>query len=445
MLFDGTNAPTMKVSLAQAGGITSDLTSALTWTDFPAQDVRSISITRGLSTEFDSVSSGKCSIVLDNVSANYEPDNTSSPYYPNLELGKPVQVAGVFSSTTYPRFRGYIDDISPDSGYSPTTTITVVDAVDLLSRAQIVARVLTDYFGDLVDDPAFDGDTTGTRIGRILDGAGRPATMRALDTGYSQCAATVYGNFALPLIQEVVETELGWFFQDATGVLQFKDRYAPLNDSVSTAVQATISDVGTDVDMLSFTRQRGANTLFNDATVTRGAPPVPPAVPNLALFPRGPLRFTQAREAVEKPYSQVYSDATSITAYGIRSYSGSPGKLLRADQYAWGMASWLVTRYKTPANIVSRVDVDAAQNGTSLWSTLLALDLLYRIRLKRTHGKPTSFALDRQLLILGIEEQISPDSWHFAFNTVDPARLVQYKFVLDSGTEGVLNSDQLGF
>ncbi len=446
MKFNGIDAPTMKVSLAQSGGITSDLTSgALTWTDFPAGDVLSVNITRGLSTEFDSVNSGKCIIVLDNFSADYEPDNGSSPYSPNLEIGKPVQVAGVFSSVTYPRFRGYIDDIVPSTGFDPTTTITVVDAVDLLSRAEIPARTTVDYFGNQVDDPAYDGDGTGARIGRILDLAGRPATMRDLDAGYSGCSSTVFGNFALPLIQEVVESELGWFYQGVTGTLYFKDRYAVLHDSVSTSVQATISDLGTDVDMLSFARRRGANTVFNDATVTRSQAPAPPAVPNLRLFPRGPLRFTQAREANIAPLSQHYSDSTSITAYGLRSYSGSPGKLLRADQYAWGMASWLVSRYKNPANIVSRVDVDVAQNGTSLWSTLLGLDLLHRIRLKRTHGIPTAFALDKQLLILGIEEQIDSDSWHFAFNTIDPGRLVEYKFVLDSGSEGVLNTDQLGF
>jgi hypothetical protein len=436
----------MKISLAQAGGITSDLTSgALTWTDLPVGDVQSVSITRGLSTEFDSVASGKCTLVLDNFSAAYDPDNSSGTYYPNLEIGRPMQVAGVFSAVTYPRFRGYIDDIVPSSGYDPTTTITLVDGVDLLSRAQVPARTVRDFFGELVDDPAYDGDTTGTRIGRILDLAGRPATMRALDTGASKCSATVFGNFALSLIQEAVETELGWFFQDVTGMLQFKDRYAILHDAVSTGVQATITDVGTDVDMLSVARRRGANTVFNDATITRSQAPAPPAVPNLRLFPRGPLRFTQAREAAEKPASQNYQDATSVSSYGIRSYPGSPGKLLRADQYAWAMASWLVSRYKNPANIVSSVEVDAAQNGTALWSTLLALDLLYRIRLKRTHGVPATFAVDKQLLILGISEDITPDSWHFTFNTVDPARLVEYSFVLDNGSTGKLNTSQLGF
>lgn len=436
----------MKVSLAQSGGITSDLTSgALTWTDFTAGDVQSVSITRGISTEFDAPTSGKCTIVLDNMSGNYDQLKTTGTYYPNLTVGKPMQVAGVFSSTTYPRFRGWIDDINPEMGHHPTCTITLVDGLDLLSRAQVPARNVYDYFGELVDDPAYDGDTTGTRIGRILDAVGRPATMRALDTGLSTCSSTVFGDFALTLINQVVETELGFFFQDTSGVLQFKDRYAPLNDSVSTAVQATISDLGTDVDMLTMDRRRGMNTVYNDATITRSAPPVPPAVPNLRLFPRGPLRFTQAREAVEKPLSQNYLDSTSKTAYGLRSYPGSPGSLLRADQYAWGMASWLVSRYKNPADITSRVEVDAAQNGTSLWATLLSLDLLYRIRLKRTYGVPTTVAHDKELLICGISEEISPDSWHFTFNTLDPGRLVEYRFILDDSTDGKLNTSQLGF
>lgn len=446
MLFDGTNAPTMKVSIALSGGITSDLTSgALTWTDFPAQDVVSVSINRGTSTEFDSPSAAKCTIVLNNLSADYDQLKTSGPYYPNLTVGKPVQVAGVFGATTYARFRGWIDDINPTFDHSPTCTITAVDSLDLLSRAQIDALTTTDYFGEVVDNPAFDGDKTGTRIGRILDEAGRPATMRDLDTGFSECSATVYGDYALTLITQVVETELGWFFQSRTGVLTFKDRYAVLNDSTSTAVQATLSDVGTDVDMLTMDRRRGMNTVYNTATVTRSAPATPPAVPNLKLFPRGPVRFTQAREAVEKPQPQTYSDPTSITSYGIRSYPGSPGALLRADHYAWGMASWLVSRYKNPADITSRVEIDGGQLGASLWATILPLDLLYRIRLKRTYGKPTTVAHDKELLILGMDEQITSDSWHMAFNMIDPGRLVQYKFVLDSGTEGVLNSDQLGF
>lgn len=442
MRFDGTNAPTMKVSLAQAGNATSDLTSALTWTDFTATDVQSISITRGIATEFDSPQSGKCVIVVDNYSTNYDPANTGGTFGANLELGKPMQVAGVFGATTYPRFRGYIDDISPDVGFQPTTTITLVDGLDQLARANIPPLRVYDYFGQLVDNPAYDGDTTGTRIGRILDLAGRPATMRALDTGYSLCQKTIFGDFALNLIAQVVATELGFFFQDATGTLQFKDRYAVLNDTQSTTSQATISDVGTDVDMLSMARQRSFDQVYNDATILRNASPVPPGVPNLRLFPQGPLRFTNANEWAETPLGQNVQDATSIGKFGVRSYPNAPGQLLRDDTYSYAMAQWLVSRYKTPTNIISQVSVDAAQNGTSLWSTLLALDLLERIRVKRTYGRPTGFATDVQLLILGIQEDISPDAWTFTFNTVDPARLTQSNFVLDTS---VLGTNAVGF
>jgi hypothetical protein len=401
--FDGTNGPLLSVQLGlgalntepPAGslvlgggpGLGTGFLGTATWTEI-ISDVISISISRGRQGELEQTPPGTMSLVVDNIPGTYDPANPLSPFYGSLEVGIPVRVRATWNGVTYDRYYGYIDDIVMDLGYSPTVTLPCVDALERLGRAGVAPI-----------SPSFDGDFTGTRIGRILDGAGHPTTLRALDTGRSQLASTTFGDFALPLIEAVNQTELGLVFVDGAGKVVFYNRHRSSTAGRSTTVQAQFTDNGTDADldieMDSLEISRPRDLTFNEAHITAG--------------------FDGATE-------QVYADGVSqLTPLGQRVFPGTAGALLRSDDEALGMAQWLVGLYKTPKQRISAVRVDATTQG--LWSVLLPLTLLDRISVVRDYGPSTVTA---ELLIQGFTEEINLGadlSWSWTLQTSNPANV----------------------
>ena len=292
-----------------------------------------------------------------------------------LDLGRPVWVIASYAGVAYPLFWGVTTAITPDYGASPAVTFSCADALEALGRAAVG-----------VIGASYDADTTGTRVGRVLDAAGWPTASRALDAGYSTCQATTFGDKALPLLQTVVDTELGRLYQDTSGNIVFYDRLRVYFAARSTSVQATLSDVGTDVDMTDVSFVKDAALLFNEARITR-----------------------------DGGTEQVFSDAASVAAYGTRTFPGSVGTLLRSDAAALSLCSWIVGKYKTPMVRVSSVRVEAASQG--MWAALLPLAFLDRVRVLRDYGPVT---VDRQELVEGIEHAISTDAWDITLSTSDP-------------------------
>lgn len=289
-----------------------------------------------------------------------------------LDLGRPVWILADYQGTSYPLYYGTTAGIVPNYGDNPTTTFNCTDGLEALGRAGVGAI-----------GASYDNDTTGTRVGRILDAAGWPSNLRAIDTGYSTCQATTFGDNALPLLQAVVDTELGRLYQDASGNIVFYDRLRIYFATRSTTVQATLSDVGTDVDMVDLNFAKDSALLFTQARVTR-----------------------------DGGTEQVVSDPQG---YGIRTYPSSAGTLLRTDADSLSMASWLVSKYKTPQVRVSQVTVDASAQG--MWASLLPLFFLDRIRVIRTYSSGRT--IDREELIEGISHEISQDSWTVTLATSD--------------------------
>jgi hypothetical protein len=265
-----------------------------------------------------------------------------------LDIGRPVWILADWQNVSYPLYYGFVAGIVPNYGTDPTVTFNCTDALELLGRAAV---------GTI--GSSYDNDTTGVRAGRILDAAQWPSASRALDTGYSTCQATTFGDKALPLLQQVVDTELGRLYQDTSGNIVFYDRTRVYFASRSTTVQAVISDLGTDVDMVDVSFAKDGALLFNEARVTRNG-----------------------------GTEQVVQDASTVKSYGIRTYPNQAGPLLRTDADAFSMASWLVSKYKTPQVRIQQVTVEAASQG--MWSALLPLKFLDRVRVVRAYGGATS-------------------------------------------------------
>jgi hypothetical protein len=141
-----------------------------------SNQVDSISTTRGRNAQADQFQTGQLSLRIVDQNGDFNPQNTASPYYGYLNPMRKVQITATYSGVIYPIFSGFI------TGYSTTTpkftgdvvytTITAVDAFRLAQNAQISTVA-----------GATAGQASGTRIGKILDAIGWPASMRDIDTG----------------------------------------------------------------------------------------------------------------------------------------------------------------------------------------------------------------------------------------------------------------------
>lgn len=107
----------------------------------------------------------------------------------------------------------------------------------LMSQATMLAHTAAAF-------APWAGDTTGERIGRILDAAGWPTADRDIDTGNSTLGPveTLNGAIALAEMQAVEEAEGGALHVTPAGVVRFRERRAIYIDTRSTTPVAVISD-----------------------------------------------------------------------------------------------------------------------------------------------------------------------------------------------------------
>ena len=194
----------------------------------------------------------------------------------------------------------------------------------------------------------WSGDTTGTRVGRILDLVGWPAGERLIETGASTLGAAVNieGNTALAHLLAVEQTEQGRFFIDGAGVATFFSR----NHETSLTTQAEFADGEPDGLEFDFS---DAN-LCNDCVVTR-----------------------------EGGVPQRAQDAASIAAYW-RASAEISGVLYSTDNEARAMAQWRVLNYATPTMRPSALKFKPFLDLPDLYPRVLARELGDRIAVTKT-------------------------------------------------------------
>lgn len=126
--------------------------STLTWTNISSDVLGVPQIRRGRSDELAQMQAGSCQIVLDHQSGDFDPDNASSPYYPNVKINVPVRVRTTFSGTTYDLFYGWAEAWEQHfDGNVPTVVLTASDGLKAALAYQIgqgyTEKLVTDYGG----------------------------------------------------------------------------------------------------------------------------------------------------------------------------------------------------------------------------------------------------------------------------------------------------------
>lgn len=427
-------APVIRLGLgvpADGGGYFQLDSSLLDGTDVLApeaalvdvESVESVETYRGRGKTLDQAQPGTGTIVIQDADGRFDPDNAASPYAGQLVPGRSVQVL----VDNLPRWSGYIDDWASDDGRLEFSRVSVT-AVDGLSR---IATTLDEHTTQGA------GDTIGDRIERVLNLNEVAWTGgRDIDDGSTTLPATTFGDDSLGHLAGVELIEQGHLFITGSGVLTFRDRdsaYANPPTVTFTDVEADLAadTDGTHIPYSSPQRSSSSELLYNRITAT----------------PAGGAE-------------QVAEDADSIAAYGPRTLS--LGELLTdsvGDTTA--LLDLLLSRYSQPLTRFTSVTVEVEFLTAAQRAQVLQLDIGDRVLLQRTplasfttrtygsgtygsgtYGGTVPALLERDAVILGLEESGERTRWHIRFElgdtavTVGALRLDDTRTPLDTGLLG---------
>jgi len=384
-LYDGSNAPTLTVEfdVTKIGIFTLGISllggtdvlgsfSSTQWQAIPTTDIRNLTIRRGRTREDQANQPGSLALVLENRSGNYDPDNPASSYYWNgysiLTRGLGVRVSATWSGTTYVMYRGYLEQIGIDASLDPVTTFQFTDALAQIG-AYTIAAISSSY----------SGDTTATRVGRILDAAGWNSSLRNI-SGSRTMQPTTYGTSALALAEQADNCEYGRFFADRQGNLTL----IPYESLLTTPFRFTLSDTRNDgtIEYDTITEAPGAKYLINTVTLNQAT-----------------------------GVSQTATNSTSVARYGT--YQKIVDAPLLNNSDAATLAQVYADQNALPATRVERVEFDAI-GLSSIWPSLLQTDLGDNVNVERTSvDSRTRIFIS---LVESIDIDITPFNWRVGMN-----------------------------
>lgn len=364
--------------------------------------VRQVSIRRGRDRQFDTYLSGTATIELLDLDGDWNPNNTSSPYFGELKAGRQLRVSASYQSVDAFLFSGYITNyqwrFSPEFAAN-IVTISASDGFRILDQG-----TLTTVAGSA------DGDTTGQRVTQILDEALWPASLRDVTSD----GVTVQANPAdrrspLAAAQQVEQTELGALFVDTAGRVVFRSR-------AQQALAATTTP-----------------TVFTD-----DPNPVGPVVRytnvEVRLDDEEIVNLVTA-ERIGGAVQQV-DNAASIQEFFARSRSFTD-LLHQTDGGALALANQVVNYRSQPELEIRSVTVQMLSDDTPRVTAGLTLNVGDPILVERfaVGGTITS-----SLTVQGIQHNIGLSSWSTTFSTAEP---LSFAFVLGSSLYGVLGTSTL--
>lgn len=365
--------------------------------------IDSIRTTRGRTALSDVFQTGTMSLRIIDQNGYFNPMNPASPYYNLLTPMRKVTITATYGSTTYPIFAGYITSYNTttprDVGEVVYTEIQAVDGFRLFQNAQITSVA-----------SATAGQTTGTRIGKILDAVGWPTGMRDIDTGQTTVQADP-GNLrtSLQALQTIESTEYGAVYMDAFGNLVFQDRQLTSTSVAGTPV--VFNDNGTGISYNNAVWKLDDTLVFNKASITRVG-----------------------------GTAQVASNQASIDKYFLHSYQ-EQNLLMETDANALDNAqAYVASRAETSIRCDAvTLDLYTANYDAGI---LAALGLDFFDPITVTTTQPGSSTLTKTLQVFGVSHDIRPSNWKTTFTTLEP---IIDSFILDSSISGVLGTSTLSY
>jgi hypothetical protein len=360
---------------------------------------RSIKINRGRNIMRDTYEAGTCTVRVLDPQSYFNPQNTASPYFGYLTPLRKLRVAATTATAQEFLFSGYVDSYKY---YYPTgqeigyVDIVCSDAFRLFQMANV--STVTD---------ATAGQTTGTRIGKILDQVSFPTSMRITDTGSTTVQADpATARTALAALKAAEFAEQGAFFIRTDGTAEFKDR----TDVVSSLAPAAIE--------------------FNQSG---GIP-----YSDLKYAFDDKLIINQASMQRIGGTAQVATDATSSAKYFPHGTTVTD-MIPQTDEQVLNIAKmYVATRAETTIRI-DAMTLDLLDPAVPT-NTIIGLD--YFDNVKITNIQPDNSTIVKTLQVQGLAWDITPNSMKCTVTTLEP---IVEGFIIGSATYGIIGQSIMGY
>jgi hypothetical protein len=354
--------------------------------------VRSITIENGRNIQSDTYQAGTAVIRVYDSDGSWNPQNTSSIYYPFLVPLRKIRVAATTATAQEFLFSGYTTeyryyyDQAENVGY---VDIYAADAFRLLNLAQVTT---------VTDSGA--GQATGTRIGKILNEIDFPANMRTISTGQSLCQADP-GTLrtALSAIQNVEFSEQGAFYFDGSGTAIFKSR---------NEVASSISGTPIDFNQTGDIPYKNLVFAFDDKLII-----------NTASIQR--IGGT----------AQVYQNADSVIKYFPHQYSAQD-LVIDTDANALNIAATFVATHAETTIRIDAMIVDLLDPAVPT-DTMIGLDYFTNVRISNI--QPDGSTIVKTLQVQGLRWEISPNAMQCTVTTLEP---IVDGFIIGSAERGII-------
>ena len=345
-----------------------------------------ISTRRGRNLLQDKYESGQATIRVVDPNGDWNPQNTSSPYYGLLQPLRKIQASAIYSGTTYGLFGGYITEYrytypkGQETGY---VDFICYDAFRLMYNSNVATVT-----------GGTAGQTTAQRVQSILSMIAWPAAFTSIGTGATTCVAdpgTVRN--VLEAIQTAEFTEQGAFYIDHNGIATFKGRQFVYD--AQSASPTIFNQTGTGINYAGITFALDDKTIVNQASVTR-------------------IGGT----------TQTYVDAPSVAQYFTRSITAQ-NMLMQTDANALALATAYVTSRKDTSIRIETITLDLVTPNYSAGVTA-ALDLDFFDTVDITNQQPGGSTIQKKLQVQGIAHNITPNTWTTTIATQEPLLDVMY-------------------
>lgn len=303
-----------------------------------------------------------------------------------------------------------------DGEPSPAYLAATIDEVAIYD-VELDSTQVSDHYGFGTDPWA--GDTSGERIGRLLDLAGWPSADRDIDTGISTMQAqALSGGAVLPLMQDIANSEQGQLFMGADGKVVFRDRHWRFENTLALTSQATFGDSGSELRYSDIQTDGGEALIFN-----------------------------RVRAGRDRGATVDLSDSTSITKFYERTEEIT-GLQNQSDLEVRDLANWRLATHANPIQRVTTLEIKPrkADQVTSLFPQVLGRDIGHRVTvMRRPQGVGT--AITYVCLIEKVEHTILPDgTWDTRwYLSASDAQSGLQPLILDDTTYGILDTNVLAF
>ncbi len=260
------------------------------------------------------------------------------------------------------------------------------------------------------------GDTSGARVGRVLDIVAWPSADRTVATGISTLQAANLGSSSiLQNLQDVEQSEQGQLFAAGDGTVVFRDRHWRFENSSAITSQATFGDSGAELDYSDIVTDGGEQFLTNHVRATR-----------------------------DGGATVDVTDATSIAKFYERLDTVS-GLQNQSDSEISDLANWRLATRKNPVPRVTSLEVKPRRGPATLFPQVLGRDLGHRLTVKR-RPQGVGSALTYTVLIEGIEHVGTIDNWvtRWYLSSSDSQSALQ-PLILDDATYGLLDTNVLAY